>query len=256
MATTTNYGWTTPDDTALVKDGAAAIRTLGSSIDSTLKTQIDAQIPDSLLTTKGDLIAATGASTPARLASSAVNNEVLTVDTSTATGLKWATPPTGSLTLLSTTTLSGAITTISSISGSYTHLFLYIYGMTNATATGRFRIAPNGNTAISNNLGPNATNTVTTNPSDYLYAFGSNSSYVQPLFTSNLNAVSLTIYNYSSTAAYKTFSGNGILLNGSSTQVASFVTGGIQTTSAITSLDFSNLGGNLSTGTVLLYGVK
>lgn len=37
MATTTNYGWTTPDDTALVKDGAAAIRSLGSSIDTTTK---------------------------------------------------------------------------------------------------------------------------------------------------------------------------------------------------------------------------
>ena len=37
MATTTNYGWTTPDDTALVKDGAAAIRTLGSSVDTTTK---------------------------------------------------------------------------------------------------------------------------------------------------------------------------------------------------------------------------
>jgi hypothetical protein len=31
MATTTNYSWTTPDDTDLVKDGASAIRTLGSS---------------------------------------------------------------------------------------------------------------------------------------------------------------------------------------------------------------------------------
>jgi len=37
MATTTNYGWTTPDDTALVKDGASAIRTLGSSVDTTTK---------------------------------------------------------------------------------------------------------------------------------------------------------------------------------------------------------------------------
>jgi hypothetical protein len=34
MATTTNYGWDTPDDTDLVKDGAAAIRTLGTSIDT------------------------------------------------------------------------------------------------------------------------------------------------------------------------------------------------------------------------------
>lgn len=41
MATTTNYGWTTPDDTALVKDGASAIRTLGSSVDTSLKTVSD-----------------------------------------------------------------------------------------------------------------------------------------------------------------------------------------------------------------------
>jgi hypothetical protein len=34
MATTTNFNWSTPDDTDLVKDGAAAIRTLGSSIDT------------------------------------------------------------------------------------------------------------------------------------------------------------------------------------------------------------------------------
>lgn len=34
MATTTNFGWDTPDDTDLVKDGAAAIRTLGNSIDT------------------------------------------------------------------------------------------------------------------------------------------------------------------------------------------------------------------------------
>ena len=37
MPTTTNYGWTTPADTDLVKDGASAIRTLGSSVDTTVK---------------------------------------------------------------------------------------------------------------------------------------------------------------------------------------------------------------------------
>ena len=37
MANTTNYNWETPDDTDLVKDGAAAIRTLGSSVDTTTK---------------------------------------------------------------------------------------------------------------------------------------------------------------------------------------------------------------------------
>ena len=40
MATTTNYGWTTPDDTALVKDGASAIRSLGTSIDTAMNTAL------------------------------------------------------------------------------------------------------------------------------------------------------------------------------------------------------------------------
>ncbi len=40
MATTSNYGWTTPDDTSLVKDGASAIRTLGSAIDTSLNTAL------------------------------------------------------------------------------------------------------------------------------------------------------------------------------------------------------------------------
>ena len=34
MATTTNFGWETPDDTDLVKDVAGAMRTLGNSIDT------------------------------------------------------------------------------------------------------------------------------------------------------------------------------------------------------------------------------
>lgn len=37
MATTTNYSWTTPDDTDLVKNGASAIRSLGTAIDTTTK---------------------------------------------------------------------------------------------------------------------------------------------------------------------------------------------------------------------------
>ena len=45
MATTTNYGWTTPDNTGLVKDGASNIRTLGSSVDTTLFTALGGTYP-------------------------------------------------------------------------------------------------------------------------------------------------------------------------------------------------------------------
>lgn len=95
MPTTTNYGWTTPADTDLVKDGAAAIRTLGSSIDSTLKTQVDntvaSSIQKSLVTTTGDTIYATGASTPARLPIGSTG-QVLTVAGGVPT---WVTPASG-----------------------------------------------------------------------------------------------------------------------------------------------------------------
>lgn len=45
MATTTNYSWNTPDNTAYVKDGASAIRSLGSSVDSTLFTALGGAYP-------------------------------------------------------------------------------------------------------------------------------------------------------------------------------------------------------------------
>jgi len=102
MPTTTNYGWTTPADTDLVKDGASAIRTLGSSIDSTLKTQIDAQIPDSLLTSTGDTIYASGASTPARLGIGSTG-QVLTVAGGVPT---WATQASGTITFTPVMTLT------------------------------------------------------------------------------------------------------------------------------------------------------
>jgi hypothetical protein len=89
MANTTNYSWETPDDTDLVKDGAAAIRTLGTAIDTTVFNNASAAIAKTIVDAKGDIIAATAADTVSRLAVGS-NDTVLTADSSTATGLKWA----------------------------------------------------------------------------------------------------------------------------------------------------------------------
>ena len=84
MATTTNYGWTTPDDTDLVKDGAAAIRTLGSAIDTTTENLNPS-------TTEGDMeYRSAAADTNARLAIGTAG-QVLTVN-SGANAPEWATP--------------------------------------------------------------------------------------------------------------------------------------------------------------------
>lgn len=116
MATTTNFGWETPDDTDLVKDGALAMRTLGNAIDTSLvdlkggttgqvlsknsNTDMDftwvAQddsnaIQNALLTTTGDTIYASAASTPARLGIG-TTGQVLTVSGGVPT---WATPAGG-----------------------------------------------------------------------------------------------------------------------------------------------------------------
>jgi len=117
MPTTTNYGWTTPADTDLVKDGASAIRTLGTAIDTTVFNNASAAIAKTIVDAKGDLIVATAADTVARLASSATNGDLLTVDTSTASGLKWATPS-GGITSATATVETSENTS----SGSYTNL--------------------------------------------------------------------------------------------------------------------------------------
>ena len=133
MATTTNFGWETPDDTDLVKDGAAAIRTLGQSIDTSMmdleggttgqvlskasNTDMDftwiAVDPLVILDAKGDLITATAADTPARLPVGA-NGTVLTADSAQGTGLKWATPTTGKILQVVNTLKSDTFSTTSS----------------------------------------------------------------------------------------------------------------------------------------------
>jgi hypothetical protein len=109
-------------------------------------------------TAKGTLLSATAASTPGVLGVGA-NGTVLTAASGQATGLEWATPSSGGMTLLSTTSLTGASTTISGISGAYTDLQLVIQGVT-AAANGIVRIAPNAITVNApNNININVTAT-------------------------------------------------------------------------------------------------
>jgi hypothetical protein len=243
MATTTNYSWSTPDDTALVKDGASAIRTLGSSIDTTTK----ALNPS---TTLGDIeYRSSTANTNTRLGIGSTG-QVLTV----AGGVpSWATASSGGMTLISTTTLSGATTTLSSIPQTYVNLFLKIYNVTNNTNSDNLRIAPNGNTSISTTC--RATNAGFARQQDDRMILTNDGATV--LRTESTNFWGVSIFDYASTTNWKGWSSFGIYITSSpGADVAQFSFGGIQTNTEITSLDISQGGGTFSGGTVELWGVK
>jgi hypothetical protein len=72
---------------------------------------IEGGIQPTIVDAKGDLIAATAADTPARLAVGA-NDTVLTADSAEATGLKWATPAGGGKVLQVVNATSSTATTI------------------------------------------------------------------------------------------------------------------------------------------------
>jgi hypothetical protein len=246
MATTTNYGWTTPDDTALVKDGAAAIRTLGSSVDTTTK----ALNPS---TTLGDIeYRSSTANTNTRLGIG-TTGQLLTVSGGVPT---WATPAGGGgMTLLSTTTLSGASTTISSIDQTYNTLMFVAFNMENSAQSGN-KFSPNGSNSISETIYGIAVSAVRLQWSftDTLYIFGSEDATA----SNSNNASVLTIYNYASTTASvknHLIVSRGITGSGAGQKTTVTGSGGIITSSAITSMTIAANTGNL-TGTVLMYGVK
>jgi hypothetical protein len=214
---------------------------------------------DGLLTTKGDIYAATAASTPARLAVG-TNDQVLTADSSTATGLKWATPSSGSITLLSTTTLSGASTTVS-VNQSYTDLIVWIYGMTNNTANGAFGFEPQDSTDTA----------LTYNWPGIVYdgstlinrrATETGTGLQNLIRTNNENAFYIQIKNYASSTfgVYNQFYTMQAfaMVDYSGTKAVRYNLGGPTDvmSAAVAKIKVSNSGGTFSAGTMKIYGVK
>jgi hypothetical protein len=107
MATTTNYSWTTPDDTDLVKDGASAIRTLGSSADTTVKDLNPG-------TTAGDIDYYTSSTAKARIAIGTAG-QVLQVNGG-ATAPEWAAPATPTISTNWTLVNDGLVSSGTSVS--------------------------------------------------------------------------------------------------------------------------------------------
>jgi hypothetical protein len=133
-----------PTNTDLVKDLPADFEIFGQAVDTQMKTNADAAIAKTIVDAKGDIIAATAADTVSRLAVGS-NDQVLTADSSTATGLKWATVSGGAnYQLLNSggTSLTGSTVTISGISGK-SSICVYVLGAS-CTAGAEFRLRLNG----------------------------------------------------------------------------------------------------------------
>jgi hypothetical protein len=290
MATTTNYGWTTPDDTALVKDGASAIRTLGTSVDTTTKNlnpsttlgdlefrsstsntntrlgigssgqslTVVAGVPSwaasamSVLTTTGDSLYASAANTLARLGIGSTG-QVLTV----AGGLpSWAAlPAAGGMVSLASGSLSGSSLALTSISGSYKNLQLVLRDI-NISAQAEIRTTVNSVTTY-----------------DWI-ALDSTSAYAQfvnnfgianfPQTRYNMNTgddnapLCINIFDYANTTSHKlldSFISNKNDRSGNpSNLVRAF--GVSRDTAAITSVTVALSTGTFSAGTYILYGVS
>jgi hypothetical protein len=193
------------------------------------------------ITAKGDLIVGTGSGTFDNLPAG-TNGFTLVADSVETTGLKWVAPASGSLTLLSTTTLSGASTTVSGISQDYTHLYCEIYEMTNNTANGNLVIEPNSTS------------------SNYMAALRNAVAYYASDIRTDNNAISRTdsgnsfglfLYNYTS-SHFKSFHFWGFAFG----DIAVNGAGSTTSNTAISSIKVSNSGGNFSAGTIKIYGVK
>jgi hypothetical protein len=86
-----------PTSTDLVTDLPADFEIFGQAVDTQMKTNADAATQKATLTTKGDIYAASAASTPVRLAAGSAG-QILSVDSAETTGLKWITPNPGDIT--------------------------------------------------------------------------------------------------------------------------------------------------------------
>jgi hypothetical protein len=243
---TTNYGFVLPTPTDLVTDLPADFDVALQGVDTRLK----ALQPG---TTLGDIAYSSAtANTNTRLGIG-TTGQVLTVSGGVPA---WATSSSGGMTLISTTTLSGASVTLSSIPQTYNDLFVVVrnYKPTNDdnniqfrfnadSTANRHRIVGNGITQQNVNLDFNAT-LISTN-------CGQDNSVATGLTT-------ITFPDYTNTVTWKKASFEVLTTSPTDTSNMRHYLGYgyYNQTSAITSLQFLSNDGDLTSGTVLLYGVK
>jgi len=241
-------------------------------VTSAIQTQLDAKTAKSTLTTKGDIYAATAASTPARLAVG-TNGQVLTADSTAATGLAYTTISSGGMTLISETSASALSSlSLSSIPGTYKQLLLMYSGIRHSDNSTVFSVrlnansnsiyplkGPQFNAAVVNIAGSQPDSISGQANGIYIYSWGegvNNASIITDVYGSIL------IDNYASTTKSKSMNISFSYYNNSNNNYQAINTNSMfDSTAAITSIDITRLSGsgtfsNTTNSTIRLYGVS
>ena len=210
-------------------------------------------ISSNIVDAKGDIIAATAADTVARLAVGA-NDTVLTADSSTATGLKWAAPAAGGMTLINTggTALTGASITLSSIPATYNDLRILVTNFKPATDAASLILRFNGDSAsrYTYNTASSVTNSGYVETEIFI-------SYEQDDTTSN-SLIYFDVFDYANTSTWKLGHGEALTNNPTTSSNFNYFNrwGFYNQTGAINQITIQPSSGNFTSGTVYLYGVK
>ena len=221
---TTPFSWQMPTATDLVTDLPADFEVFGQAVATSL----------------ADLLGGT-------------TGQALVKASDTDMDFTWATAASGGMTLISTTTLTGASTTISSIPATYKNLQLVLQNMRCASDETAFRFRVNSDSATRYNFQSfyETANTLTFS-TDYIQLVAS---------VDNGTSTALSITNvpdYANTGTWKMFISN-TLANNATTPTSAQVNNTVayyNQTGAINSFTIFCAAGNITSGTALLYGVK
>jgi hypothetical protein len=253
-STATGLAWVTPAagysaptlGSTSIASGATVTTVAGLTLTSPVLTTPTISTVDA----KGDLLAGTADNTVARLAVGA-NNTVLTADSSTATGLKWATPAAGSITEITSGTLDVASTTLSSITGAYKNLILVLNNIRDNTDTNYIpRMRLNGDTA--SNYVWKLTSSSTSGAASTFFNLGEATNQSA---SANGAILYVELLNYSNTSMSKLMQTTGTVYQNTSSLTQAI--GSYKSNTAITSITIFPSGGtNPMLGTYILYGVN